>query len=154
MPSSAVQPIIVRPAEPSDMAAVAVLMEQLGYQTSVDDMEGRYAVIGQHPDYATLVACSHVGVVGMIGLVRFFPFEANGCYVRIGAMVVSTASRARGIGTKLMEEAQRWALQRGATYMSVNSGNRAEREGAHAFYIKMGFDPVSTGFKKQMPSTD
>lgn len=142
------QPVIIRPATDADIPALALLMNELGYPTTVREMHDRYELIKSHADYATWVALYNHQVVGMIGLIRNIYFEKNGLYIRVGALVVNTDYRKMGLGKALLQKATDWAVELGINQLYLNSGNREERRDAHAFYQHMGFEPKTTGFVK------
>ncbi len=74
----------------------------------------------------------------------------TGTYVRIAALIVKVEFRQNGVGKKLMESAEQWAKELGALTLLLNSGNRAERAAAHAFYLGMGYQIKSSGFVKEL----
>jgi GNAT superfamily N-acetyltransferase len=140
--------IVIRSATESDMPSLSVLMNELGYATTEADMRGRYELLKAHADYSTWVAEYNRHVAGMIGLIKNIYYEKNGIYIRVGALVVSSEYRNKGIGKALMQKASAWAIENGATQIVLNSGNREERKTAHAFYQHLGFEPKTTGFVK------
>lgn len=140
--------IIIRPATDDDIPALASLMNELGYPTTVAEMRDRYELLRSHPDYATWVAVCDNQVAGMIGLVRNIYYEKNGLYIRVGALVVNKAYRKMGLGKALLQKATDWAVELGIDQIYLNSGNREERQDAHAFYRHLGFEPKTTGFVK------
>ncbi len=54
-------------------------------------------------------------------------------------MITRVAYRGRGIGTALIQETERVAVERGCTLLTLDS---ATVDGAGPFYEKMGFVPV------------
>ena len=84
----------------------------------------------------------------MVGLQKSYNYEKTGIHVLIVALVVQSDFRGKGIGKHLLAEAEHWAKNQGAVSISLNSGNRTEREAAHLFYQRFGFTPKSTGFVK------
>jgi GNAT superfamily N-acetyltransferase len=66
------------------------------------------------------------------------------------AFIVDADYRRKGIGEKLMNEAEKWAIGQEVTYIMLNSGNREERKIAHRFYLNMGYKDKSTGFSKPL----
>jgi GNAT superfamily N-acetyltransferase len=126
------------------------MMEQLGYPTTLDQMKRRFRNIESDSSYETIVAVYDSKVVGMVGIVTGYYYEVDGIYVRIVAFVVDTKYRNKGIGKRLIEEAENWAQIKGATGIGLNSGNRLERLDAHNFYKKMGYSEKSTGFAKSL----
>jgi GNAT superfamily N-acetyltransferase len=140
--------ILIRLATDADVPALASLMNELGYPTSVDEMYDRYKLLQSHADYKTWMAVCDNQVAGMIGLVRNIYYEKNGLYIRVGALVVNTAYRKMGLGKALLQKATDWAVELGINQIYLNSGNREERRDAHAFYQHLGFEPKTTGFVK------
>ena len=140
--------IITRQATMHDVAALTSLMNQLGYPTTVEEMQIRFENISLHEDYRTFVAVYNENIAGMIGFVKNIFYEKNGSYIRIVAMVVDKLYRKKGIGTQLMQRAENWALELNINTMILNSGNREERKEAHFFYQKLGFEQKSIGFVK------
>jgi len=74
----------------------------------------------------------------------------NGSYVRILAFVVDSNYRSKGIGKKLLEEAENWARWIGALCKGLNSGKRPERLIAHNINKNMGYVEKSIGFAKSL----
>ena len=142
--------LTIRQAIEKDIHALAALMDELGYPTSVDEMQKRFENISGHPDYETFVALVGDDIVGMVGLSKNLLYEKNGCCVRVLALVVNQSHRGKGIGYALMEAAEAWAKQAGAYAMLLNSRRIEERKQAHLFYQKIGFEPLSVGFVKKI----
>lgn len=140
----------IRKATINDIPEMVSLMEQLGYPTSVEKLALRFNAIEANPNYHTLVAELDGKVVGMAGLCTSLFYEYDGFYVRIVAFVVDSNCRRKGIGKKLIQEAERWAREQGAITIILNSGNREERKGAHQFYLSMGYAAKSVGFSKRL----
>ena len=142
--------MIIREATLDDVPELALLMEQLGYPTSSENMQLRFNNIETKPNYRTLVAEYEGNIVGMVGLSINYTYEIDGSYARILAFVVNSSYRNKGIGTKLIQEAEEWASRQGAIAIALNSGNRPERLAAHKFYTYMGYEGKSTGFVKNL----
>ncbi|MCM3387789.1 GNAT family N-acetyltransferase [Ureibacillus chungkukjangi] len=141
---------MIRKASKADVSQLAVLMGELGYPTTTEEMEHRFSKINSNSMYNTLVAEESGVIVGMIGMILGFLYEKNDNYVRVVALVVDSNSRKQGIGEKLIEKAEEWAKEHGANGIVLNSGNRSERKDAHQFYLKRGFQGKSTGFVKTL----
>lgn len=140
----------IREATVNDIEVLTSLMEQLGYPTTIESMRIRMNNIELSSDYHTLLALYEGKVVGMIGLVKGYYYEMDGSYVRIVAFVVDSNFRGKGIGKKLLKEAESWARRIGATGIGLNSGNRPERFNAHKLYKNMGYIEKSIGFAKSL----
>lgn len=133
-----------------DIPHITELMNQLGYPTTIEQMTKRFTHIQSLPYYHTLVAEEDKRVVALVGLSTGVFYEHDGVSVRIVAFVVHKEYRRRGIGEKLLKAAEQWAILQGATGIGLNSGNREERQAAHAFYQTLGYEAKSTGFQKQL----
>ncbi len=142
--------LIIREAESSDSFALAELMNELGYDTTADEMKIRFEHIQTRQDYKTFVAIIDTQILGMIGFTKNYSYEQNGIYVRVAALVAGSEFRQTGIGKKLMEAAENWAREIGADKILLNCGNREERTIARAFYQKIGYQIKSSGFVKKL----
>ncbi|MBQ4870354.1 GNAT family N-acetyltransferase [Priestia megaterium] len=140
----------VREFQTEDIPHLVHLMDQLGYPTSLERLESRFSNIQSQPNYHTLVAELNNKVVGMVGLCHNLFYEYDSSYVRIVAFIVDADHRRKGIGEKLMNEAEKWAIGQEATHIMLNSGNIEERKVAHKFYLNMGYKNKSTGFSKSL----
>ncbi|MCM3412696.1 GNAT family N-acetyltransferase [Metabacillus litoralis] len=140
----------IREAKINDVPDLVLLMEQLGYPTSVDNFKIRFNAIVANPSYHTLVAELDGEIIGMAGLCSSLFYEYDGTYIRIVAFIVDTNHRRKGIGKKLIQEAENWAKEQGAIAIGLNSGNREERKNAHQFYLNMGYKDKSIGFSKSL----
>ncbi len=90
------------------------------------------------------------GVIGYAGLIQEYSWEFDEGYLRIQALVVDQAYRGQGVGKRLIAAIEDLAKQHDIKLIQVNSGNRAERLPAHAFYQNLGFDAYSIGFRKYL----
>nr|WP_174507248.1 GNAT family N-acetyltransferase [Acinetobacter sp. Marseille-Q1620] len=134
----------------TDLDAMHVLTEQLGYPTTLENFKLRIQQLYQHSDYHTFVATYLQKVVAYIGCIKQYAWETDGCFFRIQALVVNQDFRQKGIGKKLIGYVENQAMIHQAHYLILNSGNRPEREIAHKFYINLGFEAKSTGFRKTL----
>lgn len=140
--------LVIREAEPADVAALAELMTDLGYPCSPERMRQRFVRISAHPAYRTLVA-EHFGrVVGMAGVETGLYYEVDGGYARISAFVVDRDYRRRGVGAALIRAAERRAREVGADYIFLNSGRH--RPDAHSFYEESGYEITGYRFSKTL----
>ena len=140
----------IRDGKLSDAAGLAALMCELGYETAGAEMESRLISILKDPRYKTLVALNDDKICGMIGTVSASNYLHNDLTGRIIALVVSRESRRRGIGARLIAEAEKNLIQRGITRVTVTA--RFEREKAHQFYEKLGYARTGFRFAKNLRS--
>lgn len=144
--------IRIREAEINDLDIFALtkLMNDLGYETTNNEMKIRFTNIQKHEDYKTYLATADGEVVGMVGMTKNYFYEQNGIYVRILALIISTRFRNRGIGSLLMGESENWAREIGANRILLNCGNKEDRKIAQQFYQKIGYQIKSSGFFKKL----
>jgi GNAT superfamily N-acetyltransferase len=128
--------ITVRHIEARDLSDVTALCDQLGYRASERDVSMRLRRLTAHPDHQIVVAVRDGRVVGWIHLHLREGIE-SGPDVEVGGLVVDRAHRGTGIGRLLMSHAEAWAVERGCTHVRLRSN--VVREGAHAFYRRLGF---------------
>lgn len=139
--------INVRVCTSIDAPALAVLMTELGYPTSVPEMSQRFAQISQRSEYATFVAEADGGVIGMVGVavVPSYVRRANG---QIMALVVAPHMRGRGIGALLMARAEAWLARENVARAVATSAHR--RADAHAFCERLGYRDTGRRFVKTL----
>ena len=70
-------------------------------------------------------------------------------FARVGTVCVAAHLRGRGIGRLLMQRAEHWALQRGASYLRLNVW--AFNEEALRFYEELGYGVHSRILGKELP---
>ncbi|MDW0116804.1 GNAT family N-acetyltransferase [Sporosarcina thermotolerans] len=142
--------IEIREVQQTDYKDLVELMSELGYPTTLEELTKRMELLRKNVDYEALVVVKNNQVIGFAGLCKALAFEFTGIYVRIIAFVVSSKQRKQGIGTMLLKACEEWAIQQGAVAMTLNSGNRDERQTAHIFYTSNGYVGKSTGFSKDI----
>ena len=138
----------IRDAVMGDAQQMARLITELGYPTSVEAMSDRLSGILADRNYATLVAETNGGVIGVAGASLDRYYEKDGIYSRLLVLAVAAPAQGRGTGRQLVEAIERWAAGNGAREMFVNSGlHRAE---AHRFYERCGYARTGFRFVKQL----
>jgi ribosomal protein S18 acetylase RimI-like enzyme len=140
--------LTIRDAQPSDAAALAGLMGELGYPTSEADMRLRLEQIATDERYRAFVAVQETQVCGMIGTFACYSFEHNDPGGRILALVVASDSRRSGIARRLMAAAEQDFAERKITRIAVNT--RFERSDAHQFYEALGYQRNGFRFVKTL----
>jgi GNAT superfamily N-acetyltransferase len=140
--------IRIRPPADADLPTLAALMTELGYPATLEQLRGRLARIAGNYDYTTLVAEVEDEAVGMIGLQRGWAYEHDRPFVRILALVVSERMRGRGVGARLVAEAEAWARGHGA--YAVHLTTSLHRDEAHRFYERLGFERTGWRYVRRM----
>lgn len=140
----------IREATAADLPAMAALMTQLGYPTTVPEMSARVKAMAHNTDYCCLLAVEAAAVTGMIGFCKCYAWEISDCYIRIQVLVTDAGKRTQGTGAALVDACSEWGRSRGAAYLSLNCGNKEGREAAHRFYPRIGFAITATGYTRRI----
>ena len=130
--------VSIRPAQPTDSEAIALLCGQLGYPTTASKVVQRLE--NRSPDTVqALVALdeSHK-VVGWVDVLAR-PSLIAGLFAEINGLVVDKACRGKGIGNRLMAAAEAWAQEHDCTHIRVRSNTI--RRLAHAVFYTFGLQP-------------
>ncbi len=139
--------MIIRDYKDKDILGICDLMKcSLGYDVVCDELLNRIERMQNHGEYKIFVAVDNGVVLGFIGLHLGLAFEISGRVMRIIALAVAPNFKGKGIGTKLVLEAEKFAKNSNVTLIGVNSG--LEREPAHKFYEKQGFLRKGYSFTK------
>lgn len=108
--------------------------------------KNKYMEILNNHDYIILVAKEGAVVGTVTGICCKTLLFKDKNFLVIEDVVVSEMFRGKGIGRKLFEALDSFALERNCAYsILVSSDHRAE---AHAFYEKMGYTDGVKGFRK------
>lgn len=126
------------------------LYEDLDYSTITEDLVNRLKKIYSHEDYYLLLLIKDDVIIGLSGMCKMLFYEKNGEYMRLLAFVINSNYRGKGYGTLLLKESEILATQLGCKAITLNSGNREERDSAHNFYKGNGFENKSSGFSKSL----
>src|SRR5579872_5007404 len=111
--------LTLRPISVEDAEAAARLSAELGYPVPGKEMAERIRAQQALPDAVIYVACMpEEGVVGWIDVHITHHLQAAP-RAEIGGLVVANGVRGRGIGRRLVTQAEHWAADRGMTQMVV-----------------------------------
>ena len=139
----------IRAMRPEDAAPVAALTTQLGYPANEGAIRRRIDLIKDRTDARLFVAAQGDAVVGWLHVQAICSLE-NDPRGEIWGLVVSESARGTGIGRRLIEAAEEWAIVRGLRVMSLRS-NQLRTE-AHKFYEHLGYKVAKTqsAFRKNL----
>ena len=141
----------IRRMETRDAAAVATLVEELGYRRDAEEvMQWIADMLGRTETQTALVACLGEQVIGWIEVSIEFRLQSPP-YGLIGGLVVKDGYRNQEVGLRLCQRAEAWTWERGLTTLRVTS--RSTRADAHRFYLKNGYSLTKTSqiFEKKRP---
>ena len=139
--------ISIREACENDYQAIRNLIKnELGYHDiDFDKLFQRLKLMEASKHHATFVAVEKDQVLGFIGLLNYITYEIDG-YVRILAMAVSQEYQGKGIGSRLLEQAEQYARHNNITQIMLTSNQN--RLDTHRFYERNGYTAESFGFFK------
>jgi ribosomal protein S18 acetylase RimI-like enzyme len=129
--------VTIRPAAATDAEAIAALFTDEGYPAGPSDIVERLTRFSS--EHSQVVVAEHEGVVlGFIAVHALPRFEHDDRILRILALVVDAGARERGVGRRLMAEAERIAVELGAAFVEVTSGHH--RPDARHLFESIGYD--------------
>lgn len=142
----------IRAPRSTDCRAVAILCAQLGYPVTEEQVARRQELIARNGQALLLVAMGGSGKV--IGWVHVFARQLLQVdrHAELGGLIVEDSWRGRGVGRRLMDEAEAWAVRQGCTALYVRSS--VTRKQAHGFYLAVGYELVKSShvFWKELMS--
>jgi GNAT superfamily N-acetyltransferase len=143
--------VVIRPAKNTDSTSIAGLLPDLGYAAKAEDVARRLSRIVEWPDNSVFVAEVDDKLVGLCH-VQGVPLVASDGYAEVQALVVSSSSQRKGVGTKLLMAAVTWSIHKGYTRVRLRSG--LHRQEAHLFYEAQGFtrSKPSYAFELSIPA--
>lgn len=127
--------LTLRRATAGDAAAIASLLEALGYPVEPTDVPRRLAAVEADGGVAMLVVDGDLAL-GLVAVSAYAVLHAPGPVGYIGALVVAPDARGRGVGRLLVSAAEEWARGRGCVRLSLTSAEH--RTDAHQFYPRCG----------------
>jgi GNAT superfamily N-acetyltransferase len=138
--------VTLRPAEASDAEAIAALFTDEGYPSGPSDIIERLNRYSS--EHSRVVVAEHEGaLLGFVALHALPRFEHDDRILRIMALVVDAGARERGVGRRLMAEAERVAAQLGAAFIEVTAGHH--RPDARHLYESLGYDATIAAYLRK-----
>ncbi len=129
--------IKIRPAIAADTDRIAELCVQLGYKASSEDVRERLRRIMEKEDTVAFVAEEQGFVTGWIQASVRMTIE-SGDSPEITGLVVDESARGKGIGSRLVRQAEDWAKDIG--HRSIRVRTNVLRAKTHDFYRRLGFE--------------
>jgi len=138
--------LTIRPAETTDGDSIAALFTDEGYPAGPSDIVERMTRFGS--EHSRVVIAEHEGtVLGFVAVHALPRFEHDDRILRVLALVVDAGARDRGVGHRLMSEAERIAGELGAAFVEVTAGHH--RPEAYRLYESMGYDPSVAAYLRK-----
>jgi GNAT superfamily N-acetyltransferase len=139
--------LTIRDARPEDAAAIARLLDQLGYPTeaaAIPSRLERLRIVGDR----VVVAEVDGRVAGLAQLQVSPTIALERPAAKIDALVVGESHRGQGIGRALVAEMEAEARVRGCVLLYLTTATR--REDAHDFYRRVGLDETGKRFGRYL----
>jgi GNAT superfamily N-acetyltransferase len=144
MPNST---LTIRHAAINDADSVWILVQDFAgtFAPKQEPFDRTFRSLLQTPQTLILVAEQHDGsVVGYLLAHCRSTFLANGPAAWVEEVTVAEQVRRQGVGQALMTEAESWAREQGAAYISLASRRAGE------FYRALAYEDAATFFKKSL----
>ncbi len=140
----------VRLAKESDAAQIAKLAGQLGYPSTTDDVLQRLRGLEPTSHHAVFVAESPAGEVIAWAHVSVRHLIENDVCAELNGLIVAEGQRSLGAGQRILEQAEKWARERGCSMLNLRSN--VIRARAHQFYERQGYEHYKTqkAFRKAL----
>jgi ribosomal protein S18 acetylase RimI-like enzyme len=129
----------------TDSFSISKLLGQLGYATSQMEVLRRINIFTE-PGYKLLVAKENETVLGFIALHIYHQIHHGGPIGRITSFCVDEKVRGKGIGSALLDEAEKYFAEHGCIKIEVTSNKR--RDQTHEYYLRHGYSETSKHFVK------
>ena len=140
--------ITLRPASDRDATWMATLLTDEGYPAGPSDIAARLEAF-HAPGSSVIVAEADGEPLGFVAAHLVDRLEADTGFVRIVALVVDPGARERGVGRRLIDEAERLGAEAGAAFIEITAGHH--RPDARRLYESLGYDAgVTTYLRKRL----
>lgn len=141
--------IIYRKAKKEDTADIAEMTEKLvGNAADLKKLEDTLEMLSQKEEYYVVTACCDGKVIGMSqGMVCHDICEDCRNFLIIENVFIQEEYRGQHIAEGIFNELENWGRVHNCYYAILVSGN--ERERAHGFYQKIGYEKEG-GFRKYL----
>jgi GNAT superfamily N-acetyltransferase len=137
----------LRDARLDDSAAIAALLEQLGYPADASLVGSRLERLRVVGDRVVVGELDGV-VVGLAHLQVAPAIERDRPAAKIAALVVDEGHRGRGLGRALVDEMEREARARGCEVLFLTTSEH--RDEAHAFYERIGLEHTGRRYARTL----
>ena len=134
--------VVIREAQAADIPVLTRLCDELGYASTVEQVQLRFERVTADRGHRIFVAEETAGaVVGWVQ-VHFTRWLASDARGEVVGLVVSADTRGRGIGRQLMQAAEAWTTEQGGALRVLRSN--IQRKETHMFYERLGYAATKT----------
>lgn len=145
--------INIRSATINDISSILLLMSQLGYPSSLEELTTRFKKFINNDGYGVAVASLNNEIVGVIAWSKSMLFVSDKIRIHVEALVIDENYRGQKIGKKLMEYLEEKAKKYNQVLVDLTSGYRRAKDGTHAFYENLGYksgESAGAYFRKEL----
>jgi GNAT superfamily N-acetyltransferase len=140
------QGIAIRRATPDDAERIAELFTDEGFPAGPSDIADRLNRFAS--EFSTVhVAEAEGEVIGFVAVHVMPRFEHSDRIARVLALVVDAGVRERGLGHRLMQEAETIARDTGCAFVEVTAGHH--RPEALQLFESLGYDPAVAAYLRK-----
>jgi GNAT superfamily N-acetyltransferase len=140
--------VLIRDVEDGDADAIARLCSQLGYPLEAPDIPGRLHRFSTDSNAGAFVGMRDGDVIGLVTVHLRYTLNHEAPIAQLSLLIVDKAVRTRGVGRALVTAVEQWAKARGAKKVVVTTA--LDRDGAHAFYEKVGYAHTGRRYGKDL----
>jgi len=134
--------MLIREANLKDANAIALLLNEMGHQSSAEDVSKRLEALTHSHIDRVWVCEKDSQVIGFLSFHVSPRFYAWGNLGRITAMAVQSNFRRQGYGRKLIDHAEKFAKNSDCARVEVTS--YSHRTDTHQFYKSAGYTQVKS----------
>ena len=142
--------ITIRLISKEDAPVITHLSNLLGYPAAEDEIKDRIESLLIDRDHILFAAVHSSGqIISWIqGTIRKLVIVPD--HIEVGGLVVDTTNRGKGIGSRLLEAVEIWAINQGISTIYIRSNET--RKIAHRFYLDRDYKMIknSLTFRKEL----
>jgi len=138
----------IRNASYKDAPSIRILLENLGYKTSISLLVDKLETQFGSADHQVMVYELQKEVVGFVAVHFLRHLATNGDLALISYLMVDQEHRRKGIGKALEEYVTKLARHRRCEYIQLHCSEW--RTEAHQFYKKQGYEDYTKHFIKNL----
>ena len=141
--------IMIKEIEDKDyLNVLSIGNNELACKNSIEDVVTHYRRVKDDERYKTFVALLDREAVGFISSVWSYEIGREVGFMHIVGLAVKAEMQNKGIGTKLIQYIENYAIEKGISSIILNTG--VQRTYAHVFYKSKGYDNRSWCFSKKL----
>jgi N-acetylglutamate synthase-like GNAT family acetyltransferase len=130
--------MLIRQAVSEDAIPIQILLEQLGYTLTLEQVSDRIAAFNREHQ-RLVVAEKDNALVGCIGFGCYEHLVFPGRCCNIDTLIIEQNHRGMGIGTVLVQHAENYARENKCVTVELVTPNHRKDSGTHKFYQGLGF---------------